>query len=100
MVKKRISLNVEILILKKWDELADSVGLNRTAMIHSAVVVYDLFVKNQLKEQALKQELFSLKEKLREWGKDLNPEDLRSVITQIKDPVTKLIVQKLLLNQN
>jgi len=93
-------LNVEIHILKKWDELADSVGLNRTAMIYSAVVVYDLFVKNEIKEQALKQELFSLKKKLREWGKDLTPEDLKSVINQIKDPVNKLIVQKLLLNQN
>ena len=59
MVKKKISLNVEINILKKWDELADSVGLNRTAMIHNAIMIYDLFIQNQLngdqKESILEQ---------------------------------------------
>ena len=48
MVKKKISLNVEENILKKWDEFADSVGSNRTAMIHNAIVIYELFVRNQL----------------------------------------------------
>lgn len=38
----------------------------------------------------------SLEEKLKEWKKDLTPEDLKSVINQIEDPVTKLIAQKLL----
>jgi len=50
---------VEINILKKWDELADSVGLNRTAMIHNAIMIYDLFIQNQLngdqKESILEQ---------------------------------------------
>ena len=48
MVKKKISLNVEPNILKDWDDIADSVGLNRTSMIHNAVKVYELFIKNQL----------------------------------------------------
>lgn len=41
----------------------------------------------------------SLEEKLKQWKKDLSPEDLKSVINQIKDPVTKLIAKKILLEK-
>jgi hypothetical protein len=34
--------------LKKWDELAQSIGTNRTDMIHNAVQIYELFISNQL----------------------------------------------------
>lgn len=48
----------------------------------------------------LKEEL-SLEDKLNQWKKDLSPEDLKSVINQIEDPVTKLIAKKILLeNEN
>ncbi|MFW9875038.1 MAG: hypothetical protein ACFFG0_18185 [Candidatus Thorarchaeota archaeon] len=46
----------------------------------------------------LKEEL-SLKKKLQEWKKDLTPEDLKSVINQIEDTVTKLIAKKILLEK-
>ena len=45
------------------------------------------------------QEKLSLEEKLRNWKKDLTPEDLKSVINQIEDPVTKLIAKKILLEK-
>ena len=45
------------------------------------------------------QEKLAFKEKLREWKKDLTPEDLKSVINQIEDPVTKLIAKKILLER-
>ena len=45
------------------------------------------------------QEKLSLEEKLRKWQKDLTPEDLKSVINQIEDPVTKLIAKKILLEK-
>lgn len=41
----------------------------------------------------------SLEEKLNQWKKDLTPKDLKSVINQIEDPVTKLIANKLLLEK-
>jgi len=34
--------------LKRWDNLKDLIGTSRTAMIHNAVKVYELFIKNQL----------------------------------------------------
>jgi len=43
------------------------------------------------------EEEMSLEEQLNQWKKDLSPEDLKSVINQIKDPVTKLIAKKILL---
>ncbi|MFW9970923.1 MAG: hypothetical protein ACFFDF_12060 [Candidatus Odinarchaeota archaeon] len=52
-------MNVDENILKKWDDLAKSVGVNRTSMIHNAVQVYELFIENQLngdqKESILEQ---------------------------------------------
>lgn len=45
------------------------------------------------------EEKVSLSEKLKEWKKDLTPEDLKSVINQIEDPVTKLIAKKILLDK-
>ena len=40
-------------------------------------------------------------EKLNQWKKDLSPEDLKSIINQTKDHVTKLIAKKILLeNEN
>ncbi len=45
------------------------------------------------------QEKLSLEEKLRKWKKDLTPDDLKSVINQIEDPITKLIANKLLLEK-
>ncbi|MFX1399372.1 MAG: hypothetical protein ACFFAS_20300 [Promethearchaeota archaeon] len=35
-------------ILKQWDDLADSIGTDRTSMIHNAVQIYELFLTNQL----------------------------------------------------
>ena len=35
--------------------------------------------------------------KINEWKKDLTPDDLKSVINQIEDPVSKLIAEKMLL---
>lgn len=47
------------------------------------------------------EEKVSLEDKLKQWKKDLTPEDLKSVINQIEDPVTKLIAKKTLLkNEN
>ena len=46
------------------------------------------------------QERLLLEEKLRKWKKDLTPEDLKSVINQIEDPVTKLIAKKILLEKD
>ena len=44
------------------------------------------------------EELFKF---IEEWKKDLSPEDLKSIINQTKDPVTKLIAKKILLeNEN
>lgn len=34
--------------MKQWNDLSDSLGISRTAMIHNAVKIYDLFIKNQL----------------------------------------------------
>ena len=34
--------------MKRWDNLKDLIGTSRTAMIHNAVKVYELFIKNQL----------------------------------------------------
>jgi len=45
------------------------------------------------------QENSTLEKKIKEWKKDLTPEDLKSVINQIEDPVTKLIANKLLLDK-
>ena len=45
------------------------------------------------------QEKLSFEEKLRKWKKDLTLEDLKSVINQIEDPVTKLIAKKILLEK-
>lgn len=45
------------------------------------------------------QEKLPLEEKLRKWKKDLTLEDLKSVINQIEDPVTKLIAKKILLEK-
>jgi len=45
------------------------------------------------------QEKLTLEAKLKEWKKDLTPEDLKSVINQIEDPVTKLIAKKILLEK-
>lgn len=42
------------------------------------------------------EEKLLLREKLKEWKKDLTPEDLKSVINQIEDPITKLIAKKIL----
>ena len=39
----------------------------------------------------------SLMKKIRQWKKNLTPEDLKSVINQIEDPITKLIAKKILL---
>ncbi len=38
-------------------------------------------------------------EKLKEWKKGLNPEDLKSIVNQIEDPVTKLIITKLFIEK-
>ncbi len=40
----------------------------------------------------------SLEVKLKERSKDLTTEDLKSIINQIEDPITKLIANKYLLN--
>lgn len=64
MGKKKISMNVEANILKQWDELADSIGCDRTAMIHNAVKVYELFLTNQLngdKKESVKEQLDQIK---------------------------------------
>ncbi len=45
------------------------------------------------------QEKISLEEKLKKLTKDLTPDDLKSVINQIEDPITKLIANKLLLEK-
>lgn len=34
--------------MKQWDNLSDLIGTNRTAMIHNAIKVYELFITNQL----------------------------------------------------
>ncbi|MFX1236334.1 MAG: hypothetical protein ACFE8P_01295 [Promethearchaeota archaeon] len=34
--------------MKQWDDLADSIGTDRTSMIHNAVQIYELFLTNQL----------------------------------------------------
>ena len=46
--KKRISILVNPKTLKQWDNLADLIGTSRTAMIHNAIKVYELFITNQL----------------------------------------------------
>ena len=46
------------------------------------------------------QEKSTLEKKIKEWKKDLTPEDLKSVINQIEDPVIKLIANKLLLEKD
>ncbi len=45
------------------------------------------------------QERLSLEEKIRKWKKDLTPEDLKSIINQIEEPVTKLKAKKILLEK-
>lgn len=57
---KRVNLWVRKDILKKWDELAESIGTNRTDMIHNAVKIYELFIYNQLngnRESSINQQL-------------------------------------------
>ena len=64
MVKKKLSMNVEKNTLKQWDELAESIGCDRTAMIHNAVKVYELFLTNQLngdKKESIQEQLNQLK---------------------------------------
>lgn len=34
--------------MKQWDNLSDLIGTSRTAMIHNAIKVYELFINNQL----------------------------------------------------
>lgn len=98
MGKKKISMNVEANILKQWDDLADSIGCDRTAMIHNAVKVYELFLTNQLngdKKESVKEQLdqikvliegFSLREKTLD-KRDIEIENnLKSIdINDIKD---------------
>ncbi len=50
MVKKHVTIRVEKDTLKQWDEFAKSIGTNRTAMIHNAVKIYQLFIKNELNQ--------------------------------------------------
>ena len=51
-------------------------------------------MNKQIKQNRLP---MSLKEELKEWSKDLTHEDLKSIINQIEDPITKLIAEKMLL---
>lgn len=53
--------------------------------------------KNNITQKELSITLEELKEQLKEWKKDLTPEDIKSIINFIEDPVTKLIAQKLLI---
>ena len=39
MVKKRVNLLVEEEILSNWDNFAEKIGTNRTAMIHNAIKI-------------------------------------------------------------
>ena len=43
------------------------------------------------------EELFKYIDELK---KDMSPEDLKSIINQFKDPINKLIVEKILLEKN
>ena len=51
-----------------------------------------------LEEKKLSNE--ELLEYIDEWKKGLTPEDIKSIINQIEDPITKLIAQKLLALQD
>lgn len=47
--KQRVTILVNPKILERWDKLADEVcSGNRTALIHNAVRIYELFIANQL----------------------------------------------------
>lgn len=48
----------------------------------------------------VEKEKLSLVEKLEKWKEErnLSYEDLKSIVSQIKDPVNKLIAEKILLN--
>jgi len=51
-------------ILEQWDQLANKIGTNRTAMIHNAVSVYRLFIENQLNgsRESIEEQLKQIKE--------------------------------------
>lgn len=48
MAKRRVNILVNQKTLKQWDELADTIGISRTALIHNAIKIYELFITNQL----------------------------------------------------
>lgn len=51
MVKRDIHILVNEQILKHWDELADSIGISRTAFLHNSAKLYEMFIKNQLNSE-------------------------------------------------
>lgn len=64
MTKRRVNILVNQETLKQWDELSDTIGISRTAMIHSAVKVFELFVSNQLngnQRESIKEQLEQIK---------------------------------------
>ena len=78
--KKLVTLWVNRKKLKQWDEFAKQIGTNRTAMIHNAVAIYELFIRNQLNgdsKRSIEQQLEQIKlliENLYERKKLLNKE--------------------------
>lgn len=56
-------------------------------------------ISDEKKETIPSKNLLSLKDQLEQWKKkkNLTPQDIKSIISQINDPVTKLIAEKLLL---
>lgn len=96
--KHRVNLLVNTEILEQWDRLASSIGCDRTALIHNAIKVYELFITNQLNgdrkrdiEEQLEQILILIeglhqREKLLDKGEKAIDDEISAVNTEnIKD---------------
>lgn len=65
MTKKRVNILVEEEILNNWDNFSEKIGISRTAMIHNAMKIYQMFVEGQLngdREDVIKDQLDQLEE--------------------------------------
>lgn len=95
--KTLISLRVNEKKLKEWDNLAEELGVSRTAMIHNAVNIYRLFIEKKLdskQKEAIEDKLNSIEallEGLRAKRTLIEKEDKREVneVKELEKPTIK-----------
>lgn len=91
MKTKLVTLKVKENVLKQWDDLANSIGISRTGMLHNAVKIYGLFISNQLNgssKENIKEQLEQIKVLLK--GIDSRTNILNNKKTEIEDTIEDL----------